>query len=112
MLWIFDAELEQVSSGRLLLDGMVSLIRQRCRLEAKVEPVAFRSAVLMADPGIGMFRLLQAAVLAFMLVGGFMVLLGVRVPLPFSLQHPSWTLRGTLRFDMNSTVHVDRFAKK
>jgi hypothetical protein len=62
MLWIFDQEHGQGATAHLLLDGTISLLRQRCRLRNNPGQLSIASGVLITGPGISPLRLLQATI--------------------------------------------------
>jgi hypothetical protein len=62
MLWIFDEEHQQAGVARLLLDGAISLLRQRCRLQSDPGQLSITSGTIITGPGIGPLRLLQGGI--------------------------------------------------
>ncbi len=60
MLWIFDEDRQEGGGGHLLLDGAISLLRQRCRVQHDPGQVSITSGTIITGPGIGPVRLLQA----------------------------------------------------
>jgi hypothetical protein len=59
MLWIFDEERQEGGVGHLLLDGAISLLRQRCRVQHDPGQLSITSGTIITGPGIGPVRLLQ-----------------------------------------------------
>jgi hypothetical protein len=62
MLWIFDEEHEQGGVTHLLLDGAISLLRQRCRIQDDPGQLSITSGTIITGPGIGPLRLLQGGI--------------------------------------------------
>lgn len=98
MLWIFDEECKRGAAAHLFCDGILSLLRQRCRmLEDPQSGVA--SGVLIIDSGIGPLRLLQGGLMSSTLVYSVMLLSGQPVPLAVTIRwqeyisHPTMTLQ-------------------
>lgn len=60
MLWIFDEEHQQGATVPLLIDGAISLLRQRCRIQNDPGQVSITSGTIITGPGMGPVRLLQA----------------------------------------------------
>ena len=52
MLWIFDEEHQQGRGAHLLLDGAISLLRQRCRIEHDPGQLSIASGTIITGPGI------------------------------------------------------------
>jgi hypothetical protein len=63
MLWIFDKEQQAGNAAYLLVDGAVSLMRQRCRRQKVQRQLSIASGTIISNPGIGMVRLLQGSLL-------------------------------------------------
>lgn len=60
MLWIFDEEgQEGGSAAHLLLDGVVSLLRQRSRIHHDPGQLSIASGTVITGPGISPLRFLQ-----------------------------------------------------
>lgn len=59
MLWIFDEEQQQGRGPRVLLDGAISLLRQRCRMQPDRGQLSITSGTIITSPGMGPLRLLQ-----------------------------------------------------
>ena len=76
MLWIFDEEQQQGSTLYLFLDGVRSLLRQRCRLRKDPGQLSIASGTIITGPGIGPIRLLQAAVTISVILFSLMQLVG------------------------------------
>jgi hypothetical protein len=62
MLWIFDEERQQGGVVHLLLDGAISLLRQRCRIEHDPGQLSITSGTIITGPGMGPLRLLQGGI--------------------------------------------------
>jgi hypothetical protein len=76
MLWIFDEERRRGAAARLLLDGVLSLLRQQVKVEKKTEPIVAGFALLDTSLGIAPRRFIEAGVTASLLLAGVMLLLG------------------------------------
>jgi hypothetical protein len=83
MLWIFDQEQGQQPGGAayLFMDGMLSLLRQRCRSQNSSGQLSIASGVIITGPGIGPLRFFQAVLALSLLCFGLMIL---RLPNPFN----------------------------
>jgi hypothetical protein len=86
MLWIFDEEQQQGGVARLLLDGAVSLLRQRCRRQPDPGQLSIASGTIITGPGIGPLRLLQAGITFSVILVSFMQLLGHPNPLTVTVR--------------------------
>jgi hypothetical protein len=86
MLWIFDEEHQQGGVAHLLLDGAVSLIRQRCRRQHDPGQLSIASGTIITGPGIGPLRLLQAGITFSVILVSFIQLLGHRNPLTVTVR--------------------------
>jgi hypothetical protein len=62
MLWIFDEDHQQAGVAPLLLDGAISLLRQRCRIQSDPGQLSITSGTVITGPGIGPLRLLQGGI--------------------------------------------------
>lgn len=62
MLWIFDEEYQRGGAAYLLLDGTISLLRQRSRIQNDPGQLSITSGEIITGPGIGPVRLLQAGI--------------------------------------------------
>ena len=67
MLWIFDEERQERGVAHLLLDGAVSLLRQRCRIQPDPGQLSITSGTIITGPGIGPLRLLQGGITFWLL---------------------------------------------
>jgi hypothetical protein len=67
MLWIFDEERQEGGVGHLLVDGAISLLRQRCRLRHDPGQLSITSGTIVTGPGIGPLRLLQGGITFWLL---------------------------------------------
>jgi hypothetical protein len=67
MLWIFDEESQESGVARLLFDGTISLLRQRCRIEQDPGQLSITSGTIITGPGISPLRLLQGGVMFWLL---------------------------------------------
>ena len=63
MLWIFEEERQQGTVLPLLIDGAISLLRQRCRVQNDPGQLSITSGTIITGPGIGPVRLLQAGMM-------------------------------------------------
>jgi hypothetical protein len=104
MLWIFDEECKRGAAGKVLCDGVASLLRQRCRVE-RTPAASTILGVAIQEDGIGVAQFLQAGILAFLLVGGALAMLGERSPV-FSIRWPAWSSRGSLVLHARPHVEV------
>ena len=52
MLWIFDEECERGDAGYLLFDGILFLLRQRCRIQNDPGQLSIASGAIITGPGI------------------------------------------------------------
>jgi hypothetical protein len=62
MLWIFDEEHQQGRGAHVLLDGAISLLRQRCRMQPDRGQLSITSGTIITGPGMGPLRLLQGGI--------------------------------------------------
>jgi hypothetical protein len=76
MLWIFDEEYKRGNAGYLLLDGIISLLRQRCKVQNNPGQLSIASGAIITGPGIGPVRLLQAGVTFSVILFSLIVLAG------------------------------------
>jgi hypothetical protein len=67
MLWIFDEERHHGGAAHLLLDGAISLLRQRCRIQPDPGQLSITSGTIITGPGIGPLRLLQGGITFWLL---------------------------------------------
>jgi hypothetical protein len=85
MLWIFEEECRRGATARLLLDGILSLLRQRLSAQNEPdEPIygAASSAVLVSDQKISAVRFLQGGFASLLLFTGLALALERKGPLP------------------------------
>jgi hypothetical protein len=75
MLWIFDEERQDGGVARLLFDGAISLLRQRCRMQHDAGQLSITSGTIITGPGIGPLRLLQGGVTFWLLMVSLIQLL-------------------------------------
>jgi hypothetical protein len=75
MLWIFEEECRQGAAVRVFCDGVLSLLRQRFRIENGPEPVVVGFSLLDTGVGLAPRRFVEAGVAASLLLAGFMLLL-------------------------------------
>jgi hypothetical protein len=88
MLWIFEEECERGTAARLFFDGVLSLLRQRFRVQEEPVQAPARFGLLVPD-SISAPRLLQATLMASLFFAGFLLLLHPgRGPLPGSSLAP------------------------
>jgi len=104
MLWIFDEQ--PGASAYLLLDGALSLLRQRCRIQNDPGQLSITAGAIITDPGIGPLRLLQGAISSSAILLCFMLLLGHRNPLSPSVRWPEQMACCTLTLQSISQVDV------
>jgi hypothetical protein len=62
MLWIFDEECEQGRVVPVLLDGAISLLRQRFRIQNDPGQLSIASGTVITGPGMDPVRLLQGGI--------------------------------------------------
>lgn len=74
MLWIFDQECRQ-GSGRLLVDGALSAVRQHAKDQDEYEPATAGFRVEIATSGISLRRFVQGGVLTCVIGYGIMLLM-------------------------------------
>ena len=86
MLWIFDEEHQQGRGAHLLLDGALSLLRQRCRIEHDHGQLSIASGTIITGPGIGPLRLLQGGITFSVILVSLMQFLGHRNPLTVTVR--------------------------
>jgi hypothetical protein len=91
MLWIYDEECQE-GAGHLFLDGAISLLRQRCRLQHDPGQLSIASGAIITGPGIGAIRFLQAGLTASLLLGGLTFLGRNNVVVRWSGQMSCYTL--------------------
>jgi hypothetical protein len=104
MLWIFDEQ--PGASAYLLLDGALSLLRQRCRVQKDLGQLSITSGVVISDPGIGPVRLLQGAISSSAIFFCFIVLLGQPIPFTRTVRWPEQMSTCTLTLQSISQVDV------
>ena len=83
MLWIFEEEYKRNNACYLFFDAMISLLRQRCRIQNDAGLLSITSGAIITSPGIGPVRLLQAGITFALIFFSFMQLLGQ--PNPFTV---------------------------
>ena len=76
MLWIFDEEYPRGEAGLVFVDGAISLLRQRCRLQGDPGQLSITSGAIITGPGIGPVRLLQAGITFSVIFFSLMQLFG------------------------------------
>jgi hypothetical protein len=76
MLWVFDEERQRGRTARVFFDGVVSLLRQRSKVERAPEPMVAGFALLDTGLGIAPRRFVEAGITASLILAGFMLLLG------------------------------------
>ena len=106
MLWIFDEEHQQGRGAHLLLDGAISLLRQRCRIEHDPGQLSIASGTIITGPGIGPIRLLQGGITFSLILLSLMQLLGhpLTVTVRWSDRVPCYTV--TLQAPSHAEVVV------
>jgi len=96
MLWIFDEECRQGRARRVFLDGVWSLVRQRCVFQRAPKPVTAGIGLIISDDGIGAARLTQAGLLVSVLIAEFLLVLSPKSASSLSLRWPESVLHCTL----------------
>ena len=96
MLWIFDEECRRGRALRMLFDGVLSLVRQRCVFQRAPKPVTAGIGLIISDDGIGAARLMQAGLLVSVLIAGFLLVLSPKSASSLSLRWPESVLHCTL----------------
>ena len=76
MLWIFEEEYQRNNACYLFFDAMISLLRQRCRIQSDPGLLSITSGAIITGPAIGPVRLLQAGIAFAVIPLSFMQLLG------------------------------------
>ena len=109
MLWIFDEEYQRGASSYLLFDGVISLLRQRCRMQRKSGLISIRSGEVISNPGVGPLRLLQAGVTSFAILCSFMLLFSRPSPLVVSVRWSERTPCYTIT--LQSPTHMAEIRK-
>lgn len=103
MLWIFDQEQRQGAGAHLLLDGTISLLRQRSRLRHNPGQSSIASGVMITGPGMSPLRLLQATVALSLIWFSFLfVKKSLHASVLWSDQMPCYTV--TLRAPSHAEV--------
>lgn len=85
MLWIFDGEARKGATAHVLCDGVLSLIRQRCKASGRLRQTV--PGGVCVDSGPGAVRLAQGGIVASMLFSVFLLMMGQSVP---STVHTRW----------------------
>lgn len=85
MLWIFEEECQRGAAGQLLFDGIVSLLRQRLRVQEEAAHATRGIGVLVSDSRMSLVRLFQGWVMSSLLFAGFALLLN-RGPFPVAFR--------------------------
>lgn len=104
MLWIFDEECRQGRAARIFLDGVLSLIRQRCAFQRAPKPVAAGVGLIISDSGIGAARFMQAGLLMFTLIFGFLLVLNPKSPSSLSIRWTASVFHCTLTLQPPQTI--------
>ncbi|HTZ56786.1 MAG TPA: hypothetical protein VMB49_01750 [Acidobacteriaceae bacterium] len=96
MLWIFEEESRQGAVSHLLLDGALSLLRQHWRIKRESGMLSICSGEVIANPGVGAVRLLQAGLTLCAILGSVMFLSGPAhsfdPSIRWSAQEPCYTI--------------------
>jgi hypothetical protein len=109
MMWIFEEESLRGATARVLLDGFLSLMRQRCRVADESTQTCVASGFLIEDSGIGAGRFVQAALMSSIFFSAFMFLIGQKVPYQVYLRMP-----GHLAFyslTLQAPPHIEALSK-
>jgi hypothetical protein len=85
MLWVFDEERQRGRTARVFFDGVLSLLRQRSKVEKAPEPMVAGFALLDTGLGIAPRRFVEAGITASLVLAGFMLLLGKPPLIPVCL---------------------------
>jgi hypothetical protein len=109
MLWIFDEEHQRGATSYLLFDGMLSLLRQRCRMPRTSGLLSIRSGEIISTPGVGPLRLLQAGVTSFAILFSIMLLSSRSSPLMVSIRWSEQTPCYTIT--LQSSTHMAEIRK-
>jgi hypothetical protein len=108
-LWIFDEEHQQGAVIPLMIDGTISLLRQRCRIQNDPGQLSITSGTLITGPGIGPVRLLQAGITFSLIFFTLIQLLShpnmLTVSVQWSDRVPCYTL--TLRAPSHAEVVLE-----
>jgi hypothetical protein len=75
MLWIFDEERHRGAGTRLFFDGVLSVLRQRWKVEKSPAQVVAGFGLLDTGWGIAPRRFVEAGITASFILAGFMLLL-------------------------------------
>jgi hypothetical protein len=109
MLWIFDQEQQQGAVAHLLLDGAISLLRQRSRIQNAGGQLSITSGTIITAPGIGPVRLLQGGITFSLIFFVLMQLLSrpnlLTVSVRWSDRAPCYTV--TLQAPSHAEVVLD-----
>lgn len=105
MLWIFDEESKRGNVSRLFFDGVLSLIRQRCKVKRKSAQAYTGFGALVVESGPGPVRIFQATLMATMFFAGFVLFVGLASRLTASIQRPQSVLRCI--FTLQAPPHVE-----
>jgi hypothetical protein len=84
MLWMFDEEHQRGPVAYLLLDGAISVLRQRCKTQAGQSSIS--SGTIITGPGLDPVRLFQGGITFTVIFFGLMQLLGQHNPLTVSVR--------------------------
>lgn len=76
MVWIFEEERRRGAAARLFFDGIVSLLRQRSKVEKSAAPMVAGFGLLDMGWDIAPRRFVEAGITASLILAGFMLLLG------------------------------------
>jgi hypothetical protein len=86
MLWIFEEECQRGATTRLLFDGILSLLRQRFRVQEEPAHASAGFVVLVSDSRMSLVRLFQGWVMSSLLFAGFALLLNQGGPFPVAFR--------------------------
>ncbi len=106
MLWIFEEERQQGTVLPLLIDGAISLLRQRCRVQNDPGQLSITSGTIITGPGIGPVRLLQAGMMFSLMFFSLIQLLSHPNLLTVSVQWSDRVPCYTLTFQAPSHAEV------
>ncbi len=106
MLWIFEEERQQGTVVPLLIDGAISLLRQRCRVQNDPGQLSITSGTIITGPGIGPVRLLQAGMMFSLMFFSLIQLLSHPNLLTVSVQWSDRVPCYTLTFQAPSHAEV------
>jgi hypothetical protein len=109
MMWIFDEESRRGATARVLLDGLLSLMRQRYLVADTSTQICAPSGFLIEDSGIGAGRFVQATLMSSVLISSFIFLIDQRIPSPVLLRMPGHLVFYSLT--LQAPPHIEVLSK-